>query len=346
MPYIKPNEFYAQIKSNKIEPVYIFAGEEIYLQQEALKALSKAMEVNDLNYETFYGQQNSVDDIVLATQTLPLLSDKRLVVIKDAHKIKAADLNKLAPYLTSDSSSSTCIVFLWTDKLRAESKKNAFFQAADKSGAVVEFRAMYERELPPWVIAKVNQSGKKISFDAVQYLIQESGASLMDLANEIDKLALFLKDKKEITLADIETLSGHTKQLNLNNLAEAIEAKNLQESLKTAESLLNEGEIPLKLLSTIYWTIRKLLIAKIMIEENKLPESQVRQEVRIHPYFFNKFIANLNNYSLDELKNALSYILECDRQLKSSSKPHNMIFEELLFSLLSKRKKPQALPVA
>ncbi|MCB4790510.1 MAG: DNA polymerase III subunit delta [Elusimicrobia bacterium] len=334
MPYLKPQELYNQIRSKKFAPIYIFAGEEIYLQAEALKSLNKALEINELNYEIFYGQQSSADTIMLAAQTIPLLSDRRFILVKDAQKIKTAELNKLSQYLKTPITSS-CIVFLWQEKLRAENKKSNFFSTAEEFGSIIEFKPLYERDLPAWIQSRIAKSGKEIDLDAVHYLIQESGTSLTDIANEIEKLALFTGKEKRISLEDIETLSGHTKQFNLNNLGSSIESRNLKESIEITENLLNEGEAPLKVLGTIYRTIRKLLLAKSMLEENHFGYEQVRNELRIHPYYFSKFTAGLSKFTHEELKNDLSLILDTDKLLKSSSKPENMIFEELIISILN-----------
>ena len=86
---------------------------------------------------------------------------------------------------------------------------------------MVEFKALYENELPAWVKIKIKEQSKTISDEAVGVLIAETGMNLLDLDNEIEKLALYCAKKNEIAVADVEKVSGHARQANLNNLAES-----------------------------------------------------------------------------------------------------------------------------
>ncbi|MBN1621339.1 MAG: DNA polymerase III subunit delta [Endomicrobiales bacterium] len=332
MPYIKSQEFYNQLKTNSLRTVYIFAGEDVYQQQEACQSLFKSLNVSSFDSETFFGSEFSVDNAILAAQTMPFMSEKRLILVKDSHKIKTADLNKLSEFLKTPTQ-ACYFILLWPEKINSELKRNAFFKIVEKSGIIVDFRPLYDNELPSWIQKKVKSNGKKISIDAIQYLIEETGSSLLDLDNEINKLLLFIHDKNEITLEDVEILSGHTKQINLNHLQESIETRNLEKSLVIIENLLNEGEVPLRILGTIYRTVHKLLIAKSLALEEKHSKEDIRQELNIHPYFAPKFFNNLSNYSIDILKQNINLILEADIKVKSSSKPHYMIFEELLYNM-------------
>lgn len=336
MPYLKQSELYNKLRRKEISPVYIFAGEETLQQQEAYQALFKTINTDSLNSRIFYGNDASVDEIILDMQTLPFLSDKRLLLLKDAQKLHAGELNKLAEFLKNPVDSS-CLVIFWQARLRAENKKSAIFKAVDKSGVIVDFRTLYERELPAWIQQRVLKHNKRINYEAIQYLIEESGSSLLDLDNEIEKLVLFTGKNREIKLEDVEILSGHTSQTNLNQLQEAIEAKNLKASLKITESLLSEGEVPLRILATIYRALRRLLLAKSLIEEENHSNQQVMGELRMHPYFARNFFLRLSGFKKDELSTNLTLVLNADRQIKSTSKPHSMIFEELLYKISEKR---------
>jgi len=335
MPTLKPAELYAELRAKNYRPFYIFAGEETYLMEEAWRQLEKGIGVDSLNRETFFGGDVSVDDIIIALQTMPFLAEKRLLLVKDAQKIKAKEAEKLAEYLKMPVTSS-CLVLLWQDKLRKDAK-SGLFSAVGKTGAVVEFRALYDRELPSWVVQKVAGLGKRISSDAAQYLVQESGSNLLDLYNEIEKLDLFTGAAKEITVKDVEVMSGHTRQANLNQLAEAIEGKKIDEMLAIVEGLLEEGEIPLKILATIYRSVRRLLAAKSLGEERGLSSQEIKQELHLHPYFDRNFLMNVSRYTMAELQKDLELILQADLELKTSVRPEQFIFEELLLGLSGKR---------
>lgn len=332
MPYIKSQEFYYQLKSGSPKAVYVFAGEEAYLQEEALAYLEKTLSVDALNREIFFGQDASVDDIIVAARTLPFMGDRRLIIVKDAHKIRSADAEKLGGYLASCDRSSL-LVLCWQEKLRKDSRRNALLAAADKAGAIVEFRALYENELPAWIQQRVKGLSKKMSAEAAKCLVQESGSNLMDLNNELEKLDLFTARKEEITVQDVEAVSGHTRLSNLNHLAEAVESKRVGAALRITENLLQEGEVPLRILATIYRVMRRLLAAKSLLEEKKSSHQDIRQELNLNPYFDKNFFTNLSAFSRPALEKASKDILHADAELKTSARPETMILEELVLRL-------------
>ncbi|MFH1368296.1 MAG: DNA polymerase III subunit delta [Elusimicrobiota bacterium] len=332
MPYIDIKEAVSQWQNNKYEPVYILAGEDAYLHENAVKQLEKSLNIDTLNREIFYGPDSSVNDIIIAAQTMPFIAEKRLIIVKEAQKIRQAETTKLVELFKIPGESS-CLVLIWLEKLKKETRKTPLFAAVEKNGAIIEFKTLYERDIPSWIIKKAAEMKKMISPQAAEYLMRESGLSLMDINNELEKLFLFVGDKKEITLQDVEILSGHTKQANLYELSEAVESKNLKNAVEILETLLEEGEVPVIILSFIYTTVRKLTMAKSLLEDKGMREDEIAQKLRIHPYFSRRFFSNLRRFSKDELAGDLKLALNADLELKSSSRPENMIFEELLLGL-------------
>ncbi len=59
----------------------------------------------------------------------------------------------------------------------------------------------------------------------------------------------------------------------------------------------------------------------------------IKQELRLHPYFDKFFFANLSRFGMDELKRGIGLVLRADVELKSGSRPENLVFEELLLAL-------------
>jgi DNA polymerase-3 subunit delta len=332
MAYQKPGEAFSQWSSGDIKPVYLFAGDESYLAENALHRLENSLKIDALNREVFYGAEATAIDIASASQTMPFISDKRLVIVKDAQKIRSSEAAKLADFLESPSESS-CIVLIWLDKIKKDSLKSPLFASVERSGAVIEFKPLYERDMAEWVRAEVTAGKKTIAYDAVTYLIQESGSSLMDLHNELEKLFLFVGDKKEIGLADVESLSGHTKQSNLFQLSEAIESKNIKSSISVLKSLLEEGEAPVLILSFVHRAVRRLLTAKSLMEEMGLPKDEVSRKLQLHRFFDRNFFQLLGKYTMRELKKDMRLVLEADIEIKSSSRPEGAILEELFLAL-------------
>jgi DNA polymerase III delta subunit len=142
--------------------------------------------------------------------------------------------------------------------------------------------------------------------------------------------------KNEITVKDVEAVSGHTRLSNLNHLAEGIEGKRIEASVRIMENLIAEGEVPLRVLATISRIIRRLLIAKSLLEEKKSSHQEIRQELNLNPYFDKNFFNNLSLFTLSGLEEGMGRILAADAELKQSARPETMILEELILALCRK----------
>ncbi|MBN1824010.1 MAG: DNA polymerase III subunit delta [Endomicrobiales bacterium] len=332
MANIKYAEALSQWKNGKFRDLYLLAGEEIYLIEEAVRALSDNLKIDSLNTETFSFPEADLNDVMLAAQTMPFLAGRRLVIVKNVNRLKSADLNKFVEFLKFPTE-SVCLVLVWPERVRKDDRKHSLFRAAGESGDVMEFRALYDSELPGWIIGQVRSRGKKISAGAIKYLANESGSNLLDLENEIEKLVLFCGKRQEIGVDDVEALSGHTKQANLNGLADAVESSDCRSALKISEKLLSEGEIPLRLIATIHRTVKRLAVAKSLAEERGMSQQEIRQELNLNPYFDRNFFARLSKHTMRGLEKGLEDVLEADLELKSSSLPEEMVFERLIISL-------------
>jgi DNA polymerase-3 subunit delta len=332
MTVLKSTELFTHLAAKKLKAVYLLTGEETYLQQEALDVIDSIVGPSPFNNESFTVPESSIDTILIALQTVPFLADTRLIVVKDAHKLKSAELEELAEFLKRPVISG-CLVLLWPERLKKDVKTTALVSACEKIGVVADCRPLYDNELPVWVQKRFQLAGKKVSSEVVQVLIRETGSALYDVTNEIEKLVLYAGSAKEITPDDVEQVSGHTRLANLNQLAEAIESRNTQAALVIIERLLVEGEIPLKMLATIHRVIRRCAIAKSMLEEEGKSPVEIRQDLRLHQFFDRYFFNRLGKLSMNELTRALVKIVQADYELKSSNRPESMLFEELVLNL-------------
>src|SRR5208283_3698855 len=108
----KYQELITGLKQHKVLSLYLFYGEEEFLIQEAIDLIIKEVVdpvARDFNFNTFFCRDASVSEIVALAQTLPFMSEKRLIIAKEIDVFKAAELEQLIPYL-SDPSPSTCLV--------------------------------------------------------------------------------------------------------------------------------------------------------------------------------------------------------------------------------------------
>ncbi len=321
MPLIKMQDFNKLISSKKVSPVYLFAGEESYLIDSCLRKAEVLLSADDLNKEVFHSGESNAEDILNALQTLPFLSERRVVIVKNVDKMKAADAERLTDYIANTVDTSS-LILLYPGNYKKESiaKRKELINkcVSSKICIAVDCRKQYENEVKEFIKSEFTQRGKNVSFDVIARIVDENGTDLLNISNEIEKLSLFAgKDKKNVTEEDIEKVSGFTKEANVYALASEIETKNIKKAMFVLEKLLSEGEEPVMILSTIAGTVRKLLNAKSMMEEEGISADAVASALRIHNYFARAFFANLKKHTMKNLKESMRMVLKADTAIKT-----------------------------
>jgi DNA polymerase-3 subunit delta len=341
MIILKSQDFNKLIQSKKTLPVYLFAGEESYLIEMYLKQIEKSLTVNDLNKEVFYITDSSSEDILNAVHTLPFLSEKRLVIVKDTNKLKAVDAEHFKDYLKNVINTS-CLIFLYYGNYKKDTivKRKEFINSciASKDCVVVDCRKRYESEVREFIKIQLSNRNKVASYDVIARIIEENGTDLLNISSEIEKLSLFVgSDRMEVNKSDLEKVSGYTKEINIYVLSSNIESRNFKKALFVLEKLLDEGEEPVVLLSVISSSIRKMLKAKGMIEEQCISPSQVACDLKIHRFYAGAFFINLKKYSIKMLRDSLRAILKADIGIKTGSSDAKSALEEVIISMAQKR---------
>jgi len=319
------------IKQNKILPLYLLCGEEVFLIQEALDLIIQAViepTAKDFNLSIVYCRETSGAEVVNLAQTLPFMSQKRLVIAKDIDALKAADIEELVSYL-KDPSPSTCLVMVST---LVKFEKKPVISAVEAHGAVVRYYPMLDREITSWIENWVRTRGLSIQHYATQYLWQITGNDLQKIANELDKVLIFVKEKKTITFNDVKTVVGDFREFSPFDLAAALGQKDREKALMILTRLLQEGEAPVGLLGSIAWNFRRLLQAKAM-EADGLELNEIMKKLRVIFHQTKLFKEEMERYTLDELREVFVVMLSADRALKTSGLHGRLVLERMILQL-------------
>ena len=91
---MKYPELLMQMGQGQIRPVYLFHGEEGFLMEEAIERLKKAVLTpgfEDLKYHLLTGSSIRPAGVIQACQTLPFLSTRRLVVVREIEAMAGSE---------------------------------------------------------------------------------------------------------------------------------------------------------------------------------------------------------------------------------------------------------------
>ncbi|MDR3112000.1 MAG: DNA polymerase III subunit delta [Elusimicrobiota bacterium] len=356
MPFITTQKFNASITSKPISPVYILGGAETYFINSCLSKIESKLLADNLNKEVFFvpdTDANAIDktvsEILNSLQTMPFLSEKRVVVVKNVQNLfsKESDENRADVILNYVDNPSEASVLIMTYEKKLEFKKeSSAYKLSDKgmklltscskseNCIMVDCNRVSENQIPQYIKNEFAQRGKTADIEVISKLMEENGQDLLSSLNEIEKVSLFAgQDKKKITIDDLVATSGYAKELGPFALSNAIEEKNLKLSLFIVEQLFANGQENTNVLFQISSAVRKLLTSKSMLEEQGMPEEK---SVNIkHDYVRKKFFANLNKHSINKLKESLNLILKADKSIKTEDGNEFFKIEEVVIYLCS-----------
>ncbi|MDR1259833.1 MAG: DNA polymerase III subunit delta [Endomicrobium sp.] len=323
------------MSSNEISPIYLFAGDEHYFLDKCLNKIENLFVVDDFNKEVFYSLESSTKDILSSLQTFHFMNKRKVVVIKDLDKIKSSDAEKLIGYL-SNIIESSCLVLLYFGNYKkdmiAKRKELVNKCISSKYCTFVDCMKLHYRETIEFIKNKFILEKKVISDDVILKIIEQNGTDLLNILSEIEKFLLFIgKNEKNVTIKTFEKIKGYTKEINIHTLSFLIEEKNLKKSIFVLEKLLNEGEEAIAILYVIFFTIRKMLVAKSLLEEQLMSISEIALTLKIHNFYIENFFINLKKHNMCTLRVGLKKILEADINIKTNNGCAILALEKIVF---------------
>lgn len=213
-----------QIAKGNLAPVYLLHGEEGYYIDRLVEDFENLIPEadRDFNLYTLYAPESGVDTVMDICRRYPMMSERQVVIVKEAQAIRADQLNKLHHYAEHPTPTTVLVISC----RGAEAKGKDLIAAVKKSGVIFESKKLSERNIVPAISDLVAERRLNIDNKALMMLRDYIGTDLSRLYNEIDKLALILGAGAMITPEAIERNIGISKDYNNFELIDAINARN------------------------------------------------------------------------------------------------------------------------
>jgi len=332
---------------------YVFHGDEEFRCSQAvakLKAQIMSDGIGDLNIVVLDGNKVGLGELIGACNTVPFLTDRRLVIVEgllgrlearvssrakkreksrspSASELEYAD--KLAAYLP-DLPPSTRLVFM--ERRRLSPHNPILKQATDSSEAYVrEFKQPGSGALQDWIRRQARRKGADITGDAVRMLISFVGQNMRLLDQELEKLVALVNYSGTITGDDVKTLVHATHDPNIFSLVDALGLRDRQRAMLELQELLATGASDLYLLAMMTRQIRLILSVKDLVEEKGLAPDATRRELRIsHRFILEKLLRQARWFSIEELEMIQRRMLGIDQAIKTGNIEGSLALELLV----------------
>ncbi len=313
---LSPDELAREWKAGKFRPVYYLFGEEPAAKSEALKALKAAFKADDFNLREFSGDVNAESgDVVAEAMTLPVFSDRRLVIVRGA-RIPAEAKATFIEYLKSPSVTTTLV--LLSDERRPD-KKDALASAVQAAGAVAVFSPLDPEAAVRKLIDEAKKQGKELAADAAEALVEESGTDWPVLAQELEKALLFAGKEKTVGLEAVGACLGYRKNIDPWAFEKLAQGRDLKACMAYLRDLFSEDKaesVVFASLARCRAAYLKQLRAKRLLRQG-LAQREIETRLRI--FYDNGFFQRAGRVTEERLRRDLRRCLEVESDLKSKS---------------------------
>jgi len=330
-------KLFKEIDQGNWQGVYLFFGEEQYIKQQALNKTIEAMvdpSLKDLNYAQIDGTDVDLDTIINACETLPFMADKRLVVVKDLSILNGRsddniDEDRFLEYIKK-MSETTCLILYCRNGL---DKRKKIYKYINKTGKAFEFNHLMGRDLYTWINQTVEHQGKKISYNAIGYLVDRVGNDLNDISNELKKLISYVGPSREIDIKAIDQIVTPTLEQSIFQLVDAIGEKRSSQALMVLGNLINDGgQAAFPILAMIARQFRLILQCK-EYREKGYNQNIIATKLNQRPFVIKKCLSQARNFTIEQLKKGLELCLQADYHIKTGKIQDSMALELIIIKM-------------
>ena len=241
-----------------VSQVYALYGDDAYLRTESLKTIARSVlgdkEDDELATRRFAGDQASLADVLDEVWTLPFFSKLRLVIVEGADPFVTAHRRELEAYVEQPSETGVLVlsVKVWPATTR-------LFKLVDKLGLGIECKGPNDRELHAWLVHLARTRYEvTLEEDAARLLIEMVGPEVGLLVSDVEKLAVYVGDRRKIHRDDVARMVGAGRIETIWKVLDAATTGRGTLALEDLDGLVTSGESPVGLLAAMSYVLLKV----------------------------------------------------------------------------------------
>lgn len=302
-------------KINSFKSVYLLYGDESYLIRHYSKEFTdKLLDEAMMNCDTFEGKDVDIASVIGAAETLPFLSRRRLVFVKDSNLMvpgRKDDSDVMAKYVPKIPD-TTVMVFSEANV----DKRNRLYKQVASLGRAVDFKTPAESDLIKWVTNIFKKKNMDIEPQTVKFLLATVPKGMDSVYAEADKLGDYTGERRLVTVNDIKEICSKSLEARIFDLVGALCMRQTQKALLQYHNMLVMKEQPLMMLAMMARQFRLILNCKAYAEK-AVPPNKIATEMGIRDFMVKECLRQGGHYSKEDLIRALMDCQDTDIRIKT-----------------------------
>lgn len=322
------------IQAGKVASVYLLAGEESFLHRQVEQAvIHKVLSPAEQTMNLHIFEQ----DIPLAqcrdlVWSIPFWGAKQVVVVRHTNLFGKKNAGHNGDQERQEKSDG------WTELLKSiPSHSHIIFSTLQRPdgrlvllrvvkeyGAVVELDPLRPSEVGAWARQRVTTLGKRLSPAAYHYLqLSFSGVDRVSLAmlnNELEKAALYVGTRQEITADDLAKVLAQGQEYSIFALLRVLERHDREAALQILYRLHEQGEQPMRFIALLARQVRLIWQAKECVAAG-LRGRALAAQLAVPSFVAEIAVRQARQLTAASLHQALDLLARLDREVKSGISP-------------------------
>lgn len=331
-------EILKNLKAGKYDPVYFLTGEEPYfidLISDYIEENALEKSERDFNQTILYGGDSSLDEVLSAAKRFPMMSERQVVIVKEAQALKEwKNVDKIEPLVNYLSQPLASTILVFQHKYKKLDGRSQVAKTMKKDSVYFEGKKVREDRIPGWIADYVKTKKRTIEAQTSALLAEYLGNDLGKVVNALDKLLILVKESEQITSLHVEKNIGISKEYNVFEFQKALSKKDVLKANQIINYFsANPKDHPIALiLPTLYSYFTKIIkLHRLPVGEN------AARFIGVNPYFLNDYNSAKKNYSAGALARIISHLRKADTMSKGVNNPSvgsEDILKELTYKIL------------
>ena len=259
------------LKNQNLHGIYVFYGEEKYLQQEYLRKIKKIFGELSLGINYILLDENNIDTLISDIETPAFGYEKKLIIIRDSNLFKkdckSPMKEKFKKYVSENMDIiNEAVVIVFIEEIV---HKMDLYKTVEKNAVIIETKELKPIEIKNRLKRICAMYKVQISDQNLNYLIETAGTSMQDLINEIRKLIEYAGENGEIKKEGIDKVTIKEIQAIIFDLTDYLGTKNTEKALEVLNNLIYNKEPLQKIIITLYNHFRKIYLTKLALKERR-----------------------------------------------------------------------------
>ena len=325
------DQVFRELDAGKVRPVLVLVGTETLLIERAIAA-ARAVTVGEqgipgFNEDLFQGDQVDAQAVVNAARTMPMMAERRFVLVRRVDKMRGDAHAVLAEYVKNPAPEA-CVVLV-AKKLDGNGKLS---RAAKKASARFDAKPLKLPAVRQLAMTEAKAKGHPLASDAAHALVDAVGEDLSALDDALERLSLYVGPGQRIDLEAVEATVSRVRVDTVWALVDAISLRDARKAMAAASSLLAGREPPLRILALVSRQLRVVARMRGALAQG-LSGPEATKIAGAPPFKARALTEAARRFKLNDLERAFGALAQTDLLLKGSKEPDDVVLQRLVLDL-------------